>query len=65
MTRKPVIALVITSVLSLGAAATLSGVTARNADEAEAEETRTGEMLDPTPDALTSPTWLLSDFSWL
>ena len=65
MTRRCFIALLIAAALSIGAAATLSDGEAPTADEAKSEKTRNSEMLRPTQDAPTPPSWLVSDFSWM
>lgn len=65
MTHKRLIALVIVSLLSIGAAARLSGRQALNANDDAADETASSEMLEPAQDASTPPTWLVSDFSWM
>jgi hypothetical protein len=61
MTRKRLIALLIASVLSIGAVAKLSGTATPRTGEAEAEETATSEMLKPDADSSTPPTWVLDD----
>jgi hypothetical protein len=65
MTRQRVIALVIASLLSVGAAVTLIGGQAPSVNHPAAEETRTSEDPEPAPELPMPPTWALSDFSWM